>query len=102
MIANQANARYPSAGAAREASRIAIPRPVRGTQVLCFEGTADCLTWSAPGCPREVLYRINGGGHCWPGGPQNLPAFIVGRAARRLDATAILFDFARGAESSSR
>ncbi len=50
------------------------------------------LTWSAPGCPPVVLYRIEGGGHGWPGGPQFLPARFVGPIPRRLDATGILLD----------
>ena len=50
------------------------------------------LTWSAPGCPPVVLYRIEGGGYGWPGGPQFLPARFVGRIPRRFDATGILLD----------
>jgi polyhydroxybutyrate depolymerase len=45
------------------------------------------LTWSAPGCPPVVLYRIEGGGHGWPGGPQ-----AIGPIPRHLDATGILLD----------
>jgi polyhydroxybutyrate depolymerase len=48
------------------------------------------LTWSAPGCPPVVLYRIEGGGHGWPGGPQFLPARVTGPVPRHLDATGIL------------
>jgi polyhydroxybutyrate depolymerase len=50
------------------------------------------LTWSAPGCPPVVLYRIEGGGHGWPGGPQFLPARFIGPIPRQLDATGILLD----------
>jgi Bacterial regulatory proteins, luxR family/Tetratricopeptide repeat len=54
------------------------------------------LTWSAPGGahfrPPVVLYRIEGGGHGWPGGPQYLPARVTGRVPRHLDATKILLD----------
>jgi polyhydroxybutyrate depolymerase len=50
------------------------------------------LTWAAPGCPPVVLYRIEGGGHGWPGGPQFLPARVVGPIPRHLDATGILLD----------
>jgi polyhydroxybutyrate depolymerase len=39
-----------------------------------------------------VLYRIEGGGHGWPGGPQFLPAAFIGPVPRRLDATGILLD----------
>jgi polyhydroxybutyrate depolymerase len=50
------------------------------------------LTWSAPGCPPVMLYRIEGGGHGWPGGPQFLPARFVGPIPRHLDATGILLE----------
>ena len=53
------------------------------------------LTWSAPGCPPVVLYRIEGGGHGWPGGPQFLPARIIGPIPRHLDATGILLDMVK-------
>jgi len=39
-----------------------------------------------------VLYRIEGGGHGWPGGPQFLPARVIGPVPRHLDATGILLD----------
>ncbi len=50
------------------------------------------LTWSAPGCPPVVLYRIEGGGHGWPGGPQFMPARVIGPIPRHLDATGLLLD----------
>jgi polyhydroxybutyrate depolymerase len=50
------------------------------------------LTWSAPGCLPVVLYRIEGGGHGWPGGPQFLPARMIGPIPRHLDASGILLD----------
>jgi polyhydroxybutyrate depolymerase len=52
-------------------------------------------SWTAEGRARVVLYAIEGGGHGWPGGPQYMPAFLVGRIDRRIDATGILLDFAR-------
>jgi polyhydroxybutyrate depolymerase len=51
-------------------------------------------TWTSGGRGRVVLYRIEGGGHGWPGGPQYMPALFVGRIARNLDATGLLLDFA--------
>ena len=39
-----------------------------------------------------VVYRIQGGGHGWPGGPQYLPPRVVGPIPRHLDATGILLD----------
>jgi poly(3-hydroxybutyrate) depolymerase len=50
------------------------------------------LTWSAPGCPPVTLYRIDRGGHGWPGGPQYLPARVIGPIPRHLDATDVLLD----------
>jgi poly(3-hydroxybutyrate) depolymerase len=41
-----------------------------------------------------VLYASRGG-HTWPGGPQYLPACLVGPIARDLDATGILLEMAR-------
>ena len=54
------------------------------------------LAWSAPGSPPVVLYRIEGGGHGWPGGPQYLPARVIGRVPRHLDASEILLDMVTG------
>ncbi len=53
------------------------------------------LRWSAPRCLPVVLYRIEGGAHSWPGGPQYLPARLVGPVARHLDATGILLELAQ-------
>jgi polyhydroxybutyrate depolymerase len=57
------------------------------------------LRWSAPRRPPVVLYRIEGGGHSWPGGPQYLPARFIGPVARSLDATGILLEMARNVVS---
>jgi polyhydroxybutyrate depolymerase len=40
-----------------------------------------------------VVYTIEGGGHTWPGGPQYLPAFLVGKASHNLDATPAIWEF---------
>jgi|HubBroStandDraft_1064217.scaffolds.fasta_scaffold19434_3 polyhydroxybutyrate depolymerase len=55
------------------------------------------LSWSGPDAPGVTLYRIEGGGHGWPGGPQYAPAFLVGRISRGLDATGIVLEAARQA-----
>ena len=57
--------------------------------------TVTRKTWSAPGCRPVTLYRIDDGGHGWPGGPQFLPTRLIGPIARHLDATGILLDMAR-------
>ena len=43
-------------------------------------------------CPPVVVYRLEGGGHGWPGGPRYLPARVVGLIPRHLDATGILLN----------
>lgn len=52
------------------------------------------LTWTRPGCHPATLYRIDGGGHGWPGGPQFMPARVIGPIPRQLDATGLLLDMA--------
>ena len=48
----------------------------------------------AQGCSATVeQYRIDGGGHTWPGGPQYLPRFVVGVASRQLDASRTIVRF---------
>jgi polyhydroxybutyrate depolymerase len=51
-------------------------------------------TWTKPGAHPVTLYRIDGGGHGWPGGPQFLPARVIGPVTKDLDATALLLDMA--------
>ena len=51
-------------------------------------------TWTRPGCHPATLYRIDGGGHGWPGGPQPRPSRVSGPVARHPDATALLLDMA--------
>jgi polyhydroxybutyrate depolymerase len=51
-------------------------------------------TWTRPGCHPATLYRIDGGGHGWPGGPQQPPARSIGPVPRQLDATGLLLDMA--------
>jgi polyhydroxybutyrate depolymerase len=55
------------------------------------------LSWSGPDAPGVTLYRIEGGGHGWPNGPQYVPAFLIGRVSRGLDATGIMLEAARRA-----
>jgi polyhydroxybutyrate depolymerase len=56
--------------------------------------TVTRKTWSAPGCRPVTLYRIDDGGHGWPGGPQFMPARFIGTIASHLDATGILLTMA--------
>ncbi len=40
-----------------------------------------------------VLYAVEGGGHTWPGGDQYLPARIIGKTSRDIDANEVIWDF---------
>jgi polyhydroxybutyrate depolymerase len=51
-------------------------------------------TWVQPGSHPVALYRIDGGGHGWPGGPQFLPSRVIGPITKHLDATALLLEMA--------
>jgi polyhydroxybutyrate depolymerase len=51
-------------------------------------------TWATPGCHPATLYRIDGGGHGWPGGPQLPPTRVPGPITNHLDATGLLLEMA--------
>lgn len=40
-----------------------------------------------------ILYSIAGGGHTWPGGWQYLPAAVIGKTTRNMDASAVVWQF---------
>lgn len=40
-----------------------------------------------------TLYRVEGGGHTWPGRSPYLPRFLIGKTNRDIDATAHILDF---------
>ena len=52
------------------------------------------IGWSRPGCHPATLYRVDGGGHDWPGGPQFMPSRMIGPVSRHLDATGLLLEMA--------
>lgn len=40
-----------------------------------------------------VLYKLNGGGHTWPGGVQYLPRSTIGGVCREVNATEVIWEF---------
>ncbi len=54
--------------------------------------TVTRKTWTGPGCRPATLYRIDGGGHGWPGGLAFRPARVTGPVDRNLDATGLLLE----------
>lgn len=81
----------------READRIA-GEPA--TRLLPDRDPADgcrveATVWSGGRGGSEVwLYRVDGGGHTWPGGPQYLPRAVIGRVTGDIDSGTIWEFFA--------
>lgn len=58
--------------------------------------TVSVFKWKNPKDNTEViLYKVNGGGHTWPGGRQFLPAKLVGRVCKDFNAADVIWDFFR-------
>ena len=50
--------------------------------------------WRGPSPASDVVfYRVDGGGHTWPGNRQPLPRLLFGRTSRAFDATKVIWDF---------
>jgi len=50
--------------------------------------------WHGPSPSSDVaFYRIEGGGHTWPGSRIALPGFLFGRTSRTVDATRVSWEF---------
>ena len=55
------------------------------------------LVRRAKGCSQPVvIYRIEGGGHTWPGGKQYLPKNVIGTTSRDISGTYEIFNFFDG------
>jgi polyhydroxybutyrate depolymerase len=51
-------------------------------------------TWRGSSPESDVVfYRVEGGGHTWPGGRWVLPAFMFGHTTRTFDAARVIWDF---------
>lgn len=48
---------------------------------------------------RVILYRIDQGGHTWPGGLQYQPETVVGKTSRHIDAGAVIWSFFKDLKS---
>lgn len=78
-------------GCGAEAARTLLPdRADDGTRVEAF-AYRSCSS----GTP-VVLYRIEGGGHTWPGGRQYLGRRLVGRTSRDINASDEIWKFFSG------
>jgi polyhydroxybutyrate depolymerase len=61
--------------------------PTDGTRVLRKEFTKGMEGTEV------ILYKIDGGGHTWPGGLQYLPAWLIGKTSRDIDASEVIWTF---------
>jgi polyhydroxybutyrate depolymerase len=61
--------------------------PSDGTRVLRKEFT------NGTGGTEVILYKIDGGGHTWPGGLQYLPKWLIGKTSRDIDANEVIWNF---------
>jgi polyhydroxybutyrate depolymerase len=61
--------------------------PSDGTNVTTetYKGCADSA--------EVILYKVEGGGHTWPGGPQYLPRLIIGSTSRDFNASEVIWQF---------
>lgn len=53
----------------------------------------DQIVYSCAEGAETILYRVEGGGHTWPGRKNRYPAFIVGKTCMNLDASRAIWDF---------
>jgi len=61
--------------------------PQDGTRVLRKEFSKGI------GGTEVFLYKIDGGGHTWPGGLQYLPVWLIGKTSRDIDACEVIWNF---------
>lgn len=76
-------------GCAQTRPEIQLPDldPTDGTRVF-VERREDCTDGAS-----VELYRVEGGGHTWPGGRPYAPQRIVGRTSHDIDASQVAFAF---------
>ncbi|BBZ37768.1 extracellular catalytic domain type 1 short-chain-length polyhydroxyalkanoate depolymerase [Mycobacterium conspicuum] len=74
-------------GCQGEPSQQELPDARDGTFVRRFDSAA-CAASS-----EVVFYRIDGGGHTWPGGRQYLPQAVIGPTTHAFDASEVIAEF---------
>ncbi len=73
---------------------VAANRATEGPDEQQLPPDVAVRTWHGPTSSSDVVfYRIDGGGHTWPGSHFTLPAFLFGRTSHTFDATRVSWDF---------
>ncbi len=67
---------------------ITLPDVYDDTTIVKIDKYKDCETGSA-----LVLYKIEGGGHTWPGGKQYLGKWLIGNTSNEINACDEIWDF---------
>jgi polyhydroxybutyrate depolymerase len=78
------------AGCPQTAQRSSLPDLAEDGTRITRESYGPCSSGA-----RVELYRVDGGGHTWPGGRQYLPEFVVGRTSRDINACDVIWEFFR-------
>ncbi|MCX5770435.1 MAG: esterase [Candidatus Hydrogenedentes bacterium] len=55
--------------------------------------TIDLIRYPCPDDGPVLFYRVNGGGHTWPGHQAVFPEWITGRISRDMDASEVVWEF---------
>jgi polyhydroxybutyrate depolymerase len=67
---------------------------VEGPAFSALPPDTTIRSWHGPSPESDVVfYRIEGGGHTWPGSHFPLPAFLFGRTSSTFDATELAWEF---------
>ena len=65
-----------------------------GPRIETFPPDTTVRRWHGPSPASDVVfYRVDGGGHTWPGNRQPLPRPLFGRKSRAFDATKVIWNF---------
>lgn len=75
-------------GCTLKKNTVELPDKAADGTTVSMEEYTDCENLGA-----LVLYRINGGGHTWPGGKQYLGERLIGKTNRDIVACDVIWDF---------
>lgn len=70
--------------------------PAQQTLDSANDGTSIDLFRYGCGTKEVRLYRVNNGGHTWPGGTQYLPVNLIGKTSNDMQATDEIWNFVKG------
>ncbi len=73
---------------------VSVNRALDGPVVTALPPDTTVRRWSGASPASDVVfYRIDGGGHTWPGNQQPLPRLLFGRTSHTFAATKVIWEF---------